>query len=259
MPTARTDDGVALSYRTTGDGPRNLLFMHGWGGSGAYFDELLEHLDLTGLRAITFDFRGHGDSEKAEGFTDERLGRDAFAVADAVGADQVVVVGYSMSGRFAQYLAVLEPERVLGQILVAGCPAFAIPFPDEMIDEWITAAGDKEAYRELHLSFTTRPVPPEALERAVDDVTKVSRAALEGTLRTVSEASFADKVGTIRAPTLVVGGIHDELLTPEVLRDGVAAPLSRARLVLLDCNHDIPFEQPRELAAVIEAFLAALP
>ena len=36
---------------------RNLLFMHGWAGSGAYFDETLKHLDLTGLRAVTVDLR----------------------------------------------------------------------------------------------------------------------------------------------------------------------------------------------------------
>ena len=50
MPTVTTDDGVALSYATAGDGPPNLLFMHGWAGSGRYFDATIEHLDLTRLR-----------------------------------------------------------------------------------------------------------------------------------------------------------------------------------------------------------------
>src|SRR2546427_2875753 len=38
--------------------------MHGWAGSGAYYDEMLKHLGLTGLRAITVDLRGHGGSDK---------------------------------------------------------------------------------------------------------------------------------------------------------------------------------------------------
>ena len=104
--------------------------MHGWGGSGAYFDELLNYLDLTGLRAITFDLRGHGDSDKPEaGYTLERFARDAFAVADAAGAERVIVVGFSMSGKFGQYLACLRPDRVGGQVLVAGCPVGEIPSP----------------------------------------------------------------------------------------------------------------------------------
>jgi pimeloyl-ACP methyl ester carboxylesterase len=53
--------------------------MHGWAGAGAYFDETLKYLDLTGLRAITFDLRGHGDSDKPDtGYSDERFARDAF-------------------------------------------------------------------------------------------------------------------------------------------------------------------------------------
>jgi pimeloyl-ACP methyl ester carboxylesterase len=31
-----------------------------------------------------------------------------------------------------------------------------------------------------------------------------------------------------------------------------------ARMVILDCGHEIPLERPRELAALIEAFLAGL-
>ena len=59
MPTVTTDDGVAISYATAGDGPPDLLFMHGWAGSGRYFDATIEHLDLTRLRAVTYDLRGH--------------------------------------------------------------------------------------------------------------------------------------------------------------------------------------------------------
>ena len=39
---------------------------------------------------------------------------------------------------------------------------------------------------------------------------------------------------------------------------GVIAPLPHARLALLDCNHEIPIEQPRELAALLQAFVAGL-
>jgi predicted esterase len=49
----RTDDGISIAYTVRGDGPRTLLFLHGWGGSGSgfFWNEMLTHLDLTGLRA----------------------------------------------------------------------------------------------------------------------------------------------------------------------------------------------------------------
>src|SRR6266566_9417533 len=66
MTTVRSADGISISYNTLGDGPRNLLFMHGWAGSGSYWDEMLKHLDLGGLRVIAYDMRGHGDSDRAD-------------------------------------------------------------------------------------------------------------------------------------------------------------------------------------------------
>lgn len=73
-----------------------------------------------------------------------------------------------------------------------------------------------------------------------------------------TSTSFADRLGQVQAPTIVVGGTHDPIFSPQALQDGVAAPLAGARVALLDCGHEIPLEQPRELAALIEAFLAAL-
>src|SRR5437867_3743765 len=60
MPSVRTTDGVNISYETLGEGPRHVLFMHGWGGAGSghSWKELLKHLDLTGLRLILVDLRG---------------------------------------------------------------------------------------------------------------------------------------------------------------------------------------------------------
>ena len=68
MPTARSTDDVEIAYRVAGDGqPVDVLFMHGWAGSGRYFDQTVDCLDLSRLRAITFDLRGHGDSGRTEG------------------------------------------------------------------------------------------------------------------------------------------------------------------------------------------------
>ena len=87
----------------------------------------------------------------------------------------------------------------------------------------------------------------------------MGRAALEGTLDAATATSFADRVGSIAAPALVIGGAHDAMFTPELLRDAVVAPLPGARLVVVDAGHEIPIELPRQLASLIEAFLAGLP
>jgi non-heme chloroperoxidase len=259
MPTVTTDDGVALSYATAGDGPPNLLFMHGWAGSGRYFDATIEHLDLTRLRAVTYDLRGHRESDPAtDGYTLERIAADALAVADAAGLAEFVVVGFSMSAKFGLYVSLLAPDRVAGHILIAGCPTGEIPLPREMTDDWFSREGDAVRMAQLPEPYMTRPVEPEVMERFGADAATVGRATLEGTLRAATATSFTDRLASITTPSLVIGGSGDPMFPPDALRAAVVAPLAGARLELVDCGHEVPIEAPHELAALIEAFLAGL-
>ena len=259
MPAVTTDDGVAISYAVAGEGPPDLLFMHGWAGSGRYFDATIAHLDLTQLRAVTYDLRGHRESAPStDGYTLERIAADALAVADAAGLGTFVVVGFSMSAKFCQYVSVLAPDRVVGQILVAGCPAGEIPLPREMTDDWLSREGDPVRMAQVPEPFMTRPVAPELMERFGRDAATAGRAALEGTLNAVMTSSFIDRLAAITAPSLVIGGSGDPMFPPDALRAAVVPPLAGARLALVDCGHEVPIEAPHELAALIEAFLAGL-
>jgi non-heme chloroperoxidase len=115
-----TDDGVRLAYKIVGNGPRNLLLVHGWGGSANSWNGFIRALDLLKFRAIAYDIRGHGDSDKVTtGFTDECFAKDALAVAEAANARKFVAVGFSMSGRFVQYLPLLSSDRVEGMVIIA--------------------------------------------------------------------------------------------------------------------------------------------
>ena len=251
MPFARTPDGVDIAYRTAGNGPPHVLFMHGWAGSGSYFEETLKHVDLSRLRAITFDFRGHGDSQPGGAYGLDELLADTIAVADAAAAAKFVIVGFSMSGKFAQYVSAHRPERVLGQILVAGCPVGELPMPPELLADWYACAGDAARMTALPDPYITQAVPGEVLERFGRQAASVPLAALQGTMEAVTSTSFA----AASVPTLVIGGRHDPMFTPDSMRHGVAEAIPGARLELLDCGHEIPIEQPRELATLIEEFV----
>jgi len=144
-----TSDGVRIFYRTAGEGERTLLFMHGWGGSGSgsFWTPLLRHLDPENLRFVLVDLRGHGRSEHTrDGFTTERFAEDMFEVADHVGARELIPVGYSMSGRWAQWMACSRPECVVGQVLVGPAPASAMPLTPELADDWVQSVATREGY-----------------------------------------------------------------------------------------------------------------
>ena len=259
MPTLLSDDGVTLSYRVQGRGPTTLLFMHGWAGSGSYFDEVVAELDLNALQVVTMDFRGHGDSEKAvEPYDLDRIAADVWTVADAVAAARPVLIGFSMSGKFAQYVAACQPHRVSGLVVVAGPPASEMPLPQEVARDWVARAGSREGMRDLLVPlFISEPVDDAVFDRWLDNAVKVPAAVLDCTLQTCISSSFADRVESLQMPSLIVGGRRDPLVSPEVVAH-LARTLPSARGICLECNHEIPMERPRELAHLVEAFVCGL-
>jgi pimeloyl-ACP methyl ester carboxylesterase len=259
----RTDDGVLIDYIAVGTGPTTLLFMHGWGGAGSghSWAELFKYLELTGLRALVADLRGHGRSEQATfGFTTDRFARDMFAVADDATADKFVVVSYSMSGKTSQWMAVSAPERMLGQILISPVTAGELPLPAAAKEQWLQVArgGDSELWNELLRPFTREQLSAELVDSYFYDVSHTSQVTLEGTLDMMCTGSFVDRLASIRAATLVMAGKYDPLVPVEIQRQAIVAPIPGARLALVQCGHEITLEQPQEAAAIIHAFLAGL-
>ncbi len=137
-------------------------------------------------------------------------------------------------------------------------PASEIPFPAETHQDWIDRAGDRAKLIELTRWFLTQPVEQDVLEAWADDAIKVPRVVLDESLKACLRTSFSDKLQGVSTPTLIVGGAHDPIFSPEILRSAVQAPLKGARVVILDCNHEIPLERPVDLAGLIDAFIAGL-
>ena len=259
MPTVRTDDQVPIAYDISGSGTHNVVFLHGWAGSNRYWDPLLAHLDVKDVRLIRIEYRSHGNSGRtANGFSHEQFTRDVLAVADAVGAEQFTLVGFSMSGRFALYITASVPQRVRAQVLIAGVPAKPMPLPEEVIQDWVGRAGDVARLSGLLAPFMTAPVSPETLRQFGEEAARVPATALEQTLRMCTQTSFEDRLSRITAPTLLIAGKNDPLLTPDTLRASVVDRIRGARLEVLDCGHEIPIERPEEAAALIGGFLTEL-
>src|SRR5262249_41009975 len=91
--------------------------------------------------------------------------------------------------------------------------------------------------------FITRPVDTDVLARFGQEAAKASSRALNAMLGLCIEVSFSERLQEIRVPALIVGGIHDSLLTPDILRQAVAGPIPMGHCVFLNSNHEIPLEQ----------------
>lgn len=258
MPAVTSSDQTSIHYRVVGDGPRNVLLVHGWMMSGAVFDELVGLLDTTGLRLVIPDLRGSGDSgAPAGGYTLEQHARDVLAVADHAGLKRFTVVGHSMGGQVAQWVAAQAPARVEGLVLLNTVPADGMRLPPEAAGLFRGSANDREKQKTI-LGLACKQLSEASLERLLKVAGAVARDSIEGNFDAWTGGGFAEKLASITAPTLVLA-TDDPFLPPAFLREKVVLPIQGARLAYLPGPGHYPqVERPAETTALLTSFLAGL-
>src|SRR5262247_1029776 len=112
---------VQLSVAEAGAGQRPLLMVHGFTGAKEDFTPWLDQLADLGWHAVAPDLRGHGASSKPaeeSAYSFEVLADDVLRLADVLGWDKFVLLGHSMGGMIAQFVARSAAPRLAGLILM---------------------------------------------------------------------------------------------------------------------------------------------
>lgn len=113
---AQSYDGVSIEYEVAGEGDVTLLFVHGWSCDRSYWRKQISAL-ARHYRVAAMDLAGHGASGfQREKWTIKNYGKDVVAVADALAARKIILVGHSMGGLVALEAARRLDERVVGII-----------------------------------------------------------------------------------------------------------------------------------------------
>jgi pimeloyl-ACP methyl ester carboxylesterase len=123
-----------------------LFLVHGGFDFARTFDQLAPRLAAAGWRVISWDQRGHGDSEHAPLYSLEADVRDAVAVMETVTGRAAPVVGHSKGGGLMLQLADTEPFRFSHFVNMDGLPTRR-PAPDVADhDRTRMLASDLEAW-----------------------------------------------------------------------------------------------------------------
>ena len=137
----RTNDGLTLSAMSYGAASAPpIIFVHGLSQSRLSWDRQIV-AELEHHRLITFDLRGHGDSDKPsdpEAYADgARWADDLAAVIEQAGSERVVLVGWSFGGLvIGHYLRRHGTGAVAGVNLVDAVTSFDPQFRTEQSGYW---------------------------------------------------------------------------------------------------------------------------
>ena len=271
-PTARAaaggvaeNDGTWIAWRAYGEGEPVLMIMGFMGSSRAWF-RLLPHV-AERHRAIVFDNRGTGDSDRPLGrFTMDDLVGDALAVLDAAGEETAHVVGVSMGGMIAQHLALDHPERVRSLALLCTHPGGRRPEgrPWRMLASialrpLLGPGGTFRIVAPLLYSERTRTKRHDRLEADMrmraQELTPARTAVGQGAA--IAGHDSRERLPELRMPVLVVHGEEDRLVPPDNARD-LARLIPGAELrIVPNAGHLLGTDAERETAAAVLGHIAA--
>ena len=271
--SVRTGD-LSLEIAESGAGGRPLLMVHGFTGAKEDFADFFDRLAEGGWHVVAPDLRGHGASDHPSRPQDYSLAlfeADVLALVDDLGWDRFVLLGHSMGGMISQAIALHEPGRLDGLVLMDTVPhATSVGGGAAMLVFKVAARvfGMKGMARLLRKPLPGSPMSVRRLYAERPGYGEWTRSKVLATspvmarTMTAELATLADRVPELRSldlPVLVIAGEHD---MPGFV-DGsqrMAEAIPGATLAVLpDAAHNPQLETPDAWWATLTTFLDALP
>jgi pimeloyl-ACP methyl ester carboxylesterase len=246
MPTPTTTgfvdvDGAKLYYATYGKGAPMILLHGGMGNSDHWSHQVPA---LAGkLRVIVIDSRGQGRSTRTKAPPSyDMMATDVLAVMDHLELTKAAIVGWSDGGEIALKLGVHHPDRVT-KLVVFGANYNAKGSKTRKSGATFNAYVAKCRADYKRLSKT-----PKQFDALVQWLLPIWRNPMGFT---------QEQLESIKAPTLVADGDHDEIIELSQLEE-MAKLIPNARLeVFKDTSHFALWQDPASFNKVVVDFLTA--
>ena len=207
MKIALATDGAEIAWESLGAGPA-LLLIAGQASSLRGWDSLVPAF-AANHTVVRFDHRGVGQSEPGNSakFSTRQFALDALSVLDAAGFDSVTVIGHSMGGRVAQWVAIDAAERVEQLVLIATTGGDHGGDQRSAQVSATLASGNRAAMTPLFFSQNFADAQPAVVEKFFD--AELSRTSKRLHYRASVDHDAWAALSSISADTLIIHGDAD--------------------------------------------------
>jgi pimeloyl-ACP methyl ester carboxylesterase len=263
---------VSFVYRRFGNEqppvPPLVMLQHFRGNLDNWDPALVDRL-AQDREVILLDNRGVGGSTGVVPENATTMARDALAFIDALGLEQIDLLGFSLGGYVAQELVLLRP-RLVRRVVLAGTAPQGGPNLHRWSDDVYALATPDEPTAEdlLNLFFTcseqSRAKGMESIarlyQREVDRDEPTDLATRDAQLAAITawgipDESKLNRLAGITQPTLVANGDNDTMMHTQNSQL-LAAHLPNAQLrIYPDASHGFLDQYPELFADDVHAFL----
>ena len=212
------------------------------------------------MRWILVSQRGHGASDKPDtGYSVEDFAADVVPLLDALGIEHAVLAGHSGSCLVARRVALDHPDRVSGLILEASPATLR---DDPLLLQFLETAVSRltdPISREFARSFVTATssdhVSPELLDVLVDELVQVPARVWKETFAGLLRYDDTTELSRIEAPTMLVWGDRDTIVSREAQDDLVRTLPEAELLVYAGAGHTPRWDDPVRFSNDIVTFI----
>lgn len=241
-----------------------LVFIQGLSGSSSAWLKYEEAFEKK-YRVLSMDIRGHGKSNKPDGYSAyeiEKIADDIKALIEHLGIQSFIPISHSFGTLIAVSLLREHPERAVAAIFIS--PIFG------MFNTFLTRASriliHTAAYSARAFSFSSAPgghtdysrlgyMGDWSLRRISRDVPNTTLHVFLYCLDHAYAHDFDPWWSDIRIPTLIIQGTRDSIAPAENAKKLSRELLDSTLVLMKGANHILPLNNFEETRKAIETYL----
>ncbi len=261
--TFKTTDDTTISFTLHAaprrDAPR-IVLIHSLAFDRTVWDDVVATLG-NAAQVLTYDCRGHGESErKAGAFTAELFAHDLAELLDHVGWQSATIAGCSMGGCVALAFAGLYPPRAMGLGLIDTTAWYGADAAEKFAERAAVARAkgmrgliDFQVTRWVSDTFRARNA--KALDRAIAVFVGNNIDCYAETCALLGNVDVRPYLRSFRIPVAIVVG-EEDYATPVAMARHLHEEIAESTLTILPhARHLTPLEHPDLIASELLALL----
>jgi len=262
-------DLCRLHYLTAGNSSSPaVVFLHGFLGSGSDWEEIIAVLSKD-FYCVTLDLPGHGQTKRnsnPDAYSIKGTAKALQATLDKLGIAQCALVGYSMGGRLALYLAIMHPRRwtrIVTESASPGIEGVAERAERQKLDNKRAEElkrGDFEGFLQSWYQqplFESLKRDRARFDRLLERRRSNNPMELAKSLKGMSagiQPSLWSSLPQLEIPLLVVTGEHD-VKYPALAKEMARLCKTASLATVADAGHNAHAEKPAQYAQQLQQFL----